>query len=94
MENIYSEFDRQGVNKSKSVLDLIRRDYLCSKNKFSDDDLFSYIIKSVINRIQDSKNYVPIPFDELELCVNILVVDAFMRCKIFENPEGYSLVTA
>jgi hypothetical protein len=24
------------------------------------------------------------------LCVNILVVDAFVRCKIFENPDSYN----
>lgn len=94
VDSIYSEFNRQGMNKSKSVLDSIRRDYLNNKNILSDDELFHHITRRVINRIQASINYVTIPFDELELCVNILVVDAFMRCKIFENPEGYRLVTA
>jgi hypothetical protein len=37
--------------------------------------------------IEESSNYRVLPFEELEMCVDILVVDAFMRCKIFENPE-------
>ncbi len=28
--------------------------------------------------------------DELELGVDIMPVDAFIRCKIFENPENYN----
>ena len=35
----------------------------------------------------NSTNYDGIPFEELELCVNILVVDAFIKCKIFESPK-------
>lgn len=26
--------------------------------------------------------------EELEICIQIIVVDAFMRCKIFKNPGG------
>ena len=49
-------------------------------------------IKSLINKALNSKNYIEIPYDELDVCVSILVVDAFIRCKIFENPEGYNYV--
>ena len=38
-----------------------------------------------------SNNYAEIPYEELEICVEIIVVDAFIRCKIFENPEGYRI---
>jgi len=48
----------------------------------------------VTARIQGSENYNQIAFEELELCVNILVVDAFIRCKIFKNPETIRSVTA
>lgn len=89
VDNAYSEFTRQGANKSSSVLASIRGFYLAHQNNFSNDDLFSKIFECVVDRIQESVNYNPIPYDELELCVNILMVDAFIRCKIFENPEGY-----
>lgn len=54
--------------------------------------IFFKIIDSVIEIIVKSKNYEEIPYEELEMCVYIIVVDAFVRCKIFKNPEGYSHV--
>ena len=86
VDKIYSEFDKQGVNKSISVLNSIRKDYIVHKSKLSDDDLFFKIFDCVIDRVKNSSNYASLPYEELEQCVNILVVDAFIRCKIFENP--------
>ena len=90
----YSELDKLGSNKSNSVLASIRREYLKLKNKESADNIFFEIIKKVQERILNSANYIQIPIDELELCIDILVVDAFIRCKIFENPNGYSYVAS
>ena len=55
-------------------------------------DLFFSIIDAIIGIIMNSKNYKEIPYEELEMCVHILAVDAFIRCKIFKNPEGYNHV--
>lgn len=93
VNKIYTEFNANGVNKSTSVLSSIRNDYLKNKTVINDDDLFFKVIELVTEKIQRSTNYTQIPYDELELCVNILVVDAFVRCKIFENPEGYVYAT-
>lgn len=89
----YKEFDRQGANKSISVLAVIRKHYikLLGEN-LEPYELFFSIIDSLIELIMNSKNYVEIPYEELEMCVSILVVDAFIRCKIFKNPEGYNHV--
>ncbi|MEY8320272.1 ABC-three component system protein [Lachnospiraceae bacterium 46-61] len=89
----YKEFDKQGVNKSFSVLSVIRKQYikLLSEN-VEPYKLFYMIIDNLIELIRNSKNYIEIPYDELDVCVSILVVDAFIRCKIFENPEGYNYV--
>ncbi len=59
----------------------------------SNVEKFFNIISSTVNYIEQSKNYISIPKDELELCARIIVVDAFIRCKIFENPGGYAHVT-
>jgi hypothetical protein len=88
VDRIYSDFDKLGANKSTSVLDTIRRYYLTYMTKLSDDELFFKVVECATDRIQKSENYSAIPVDELELCVNILVVDSFMRCKIFKNPQG------
>ncbi len=90
LDKIYSEFDKQGSNKSKTVLSTIRQEYAKFSANLTDDQLFFIIIDKVQEKILASANYQNIPFDELELCVNILVVDAFIRCKIFENPENYN----
>jgi hypothetical protein len=90
VDKIYAEFDKIGNSKSRSVLNAIRRDYIAQKNQFSGDALFFEIVETVADRIQKSANYLSIPVEELDLCVNILVVDAFIRCKIFKNPLGYA----
>ncbi len=93
LDEKYKEFDRQGVNKSFSVLAVIRSKYNKLAGKISDPkELFFAIIDMVIELIKNSKNYIEIPYEELEMCVSILVVDAFIRCKIFKNPEGYHYV--
>jgi hypothetical protein len=94
VDKIYSEFNRQGVNKSLSVLGSIRAEYLKCSKATTGDDLFFKICELISEKILNSANFSPIPYEELELCVNILVVDAFIRCKIFENPEGYNHVVA
>lgn len=93
VDKIYTEFDSQGSNKSNSVLSTIRQEYAKLKADLTDDELFFNIISKVQEKVLNSSNYTSIPFDELELCINILVVDAFIRCKIFENPEGYNYAT-
>ena len=93
LDEKYTEFDKQGANKSLSVFRVIKGQYtkLLAESKNS-HDLFFAIINGVIGIIMNSKNYIEIPYEELEMCVHILVVDAFVRCKIFKNPEGYNHV--
>jgi len=95
IDEIYSEFDTRGVNKSNSVLASISRKYLKFKVKDVDaDSIFFSVIDSVEDMVLNSPNFEQIPLDELKLCIDILVVDAFIRCKIFENPEGYNYVAS
>ena len=93
VDKIYTEFDSQGSNKSSSVLSTIRQEYARAKSNLTDDKLFFEVISKVEEKVLNSSNYTSIPFDELELCINILVVDAFIRCKIFENPDNYNYAT-
>jgi len=88
IDKIYADFDKQGVNKSLSVLNGIRTEYLNLGPVDSPDQLFFLIIENVTQKIRASANYTHMPTEELALCVQILVVDAFIRCKIFKNPLG------
>lgn len=93
LDEKYKEFDKQGANKSLSVLAVIRKQYIKLLGENVEPyELFFSIIDNLIELIMNSKNYVEIPYEELEMCVSILVVDAFIRCKIFKNPEGYNHV--
>lgn len=93
LDEIYSEFDKEGKNKSISVLQAIRRQYI-ELNRLNNTplDIFYEIINCVMKVIIESSNYIEIPREELHMCVEILVVDTFIRCKIFKNPEGYNHV--
>lgn len=88
IDRIYSDFDRLGVNKSLSILNGIRTEYLSLSPGSSSDQRFFVIIDRVIQKIKTSANYTSMPEEELSQCVQILVVDAFIRCKIFKNPLG------
>ena len=94
LDKIYSEFDTSGENKSNSVLSNIRTEYIKNIKVKNDDDLFFTIINNIQDKIIKSPNLEKIPTEEIELCVNILVVDAFIRCKIFKNPNNYKYVTS
>lgn len=87
---IYADFDREGNNKSLSVLTTVKGYYATHQVRLSDDALFFKIIECITERVREGANFASIPEEELELCVNILVVDAFIRCKIFKNPVGYA----
>lgn len=88
ISKIYSVYDKQAKNKSLSVLNGIRWQYITLGSVDSPDQSFTLVIDKLLKRIKGSANYTPMPEEELELCVQILVVDAFIRCKIFENPIG------
>ena len=90
IDKIYSDFDKLGANKSISILNGIRNEYLklALETVISTDQLFFSVIEKVIQKIRESANYTPIADEELDLSVQILVVDTFIRCKIFKNPSG------
>ncbi|WP_452596670.1 ABC-three component system protein [Pontimicrobium sp. MEBiC01747] len=89
----YAEFDLLGANKSNSVLNSIKKEYRKLKKTENKDDIFFNTIENIKNKVLISNNLNNIPIDEIELCIDILVVDAFIRCKIFENPKDYKYVT-
>jgi len=93
LDKKYAEFNMVGKNKSSSVLATIRKEYIKSKNIENDNELFFHILDSIQDKATQSANYVQIPIEELEQCISIIVVDAFIRCKIFKNPDNYNYVT-
>lgn len=88
IEKLYASFDLAGKNRSTFVLGMFHSTYLkLKKVGQKGDDLFFEIIDSVVELVKSSPNYSPIKSEDLELCVQILAVDAFVRCRIFMNPK-------
>lgn len=90
LRKIYAEFDSQAANKSLSVMNRIRRIYrqANSKKGLTPDEVFEAVVDKVVEEIRASVNYSPMPYEELELCAEILVVDTFVQCKIFKRPTS------
>ena len=94
MDKIYSSFDKEGVNTSLFVLNKVRSIYRAHKSSLQGNALFQKIRDCVKQEIYNSPNRSNLSGDAIDYCADIIVVDAFIRCKIFENPQGYRDVTA
>lgn len=94
LDNIYEEYEKNGQNKRLSVFTKINSLYENELRKQTDNslDIFYNITIEVEDYILKSANMDEMEREILEMCVKIIVVDAFVRCKIFENPEGYDHV--
>lgn len=90
IDNVYSEYDKMGQNKSLAVLYIFRKEYINHSDKFKDDELYKIITENIVELTKNSNDLGDLSEEELKLCVDILMVDAFIRCKIFENPNNYS----
>lgn len=84
VQDIYKEYDRQGKTKSMAVLQKLHKIYASLKQQASGDALFMAIEKEITKQIDHSNN--KLTEEQLEMCVDILMVHAFMECKIFEKP--------
>lgn len=66
--------------------------YFDARQEVTDaDKIFSLIVYKLTQKVINSANFVQIPIEELDWYVNIVVVDAFIRCKIFENPKNHQI---
>ena len=94
VRRIYSAFDAEGLNKSLFVLQKIRSFYLDHCCELKGDELFDAVRNDVKKEIRKHATSGELTEESIDICSDIIVVDPFIRCKIFENPEGYSYVTA
>jgi hypothetical protein len=86
LDAIYSEFSKAGKNTSCFVLNKIRSFYIELVSCKNSDEKFMTIIDRVHDLVLNSTNCPKIACEELEYCIQIVIVDAFIRCKIFEHP--------
>jgi hypothetical protein len=96
---LYNELDNEGSAKKKTLLENIELIYLKKKGNYlldgidemecirnNSDKILNDVEDEILSRIEedDAKhNYK----EQIELAVSILIVDAFIRCKILEKPS-------
>lgn len=90
IDKIYFSCDEMGVNRSLATLHIFRKEYINNMSKYKGDELYNIISKNIIERTKNLDSIENISEERLTLCVEILMVDAFIRCKIFENPNNYT----
>lgn len=98
---VYDEFEKQGSFKKNLFLKYIRNKYLSVRGKFENEkkgatvitvvqENADKIIETVLNEIYTDalrSDNLKSKLEEAKTVIEIIVVDAFMRCKILENPK-------
>jgi hypothetical protein len=95
LNGIYEEIEKQGSSKKSFLLQNIKTLYLKEKGKFVNieairnnaDLIFENIENEIWRILESSSNLSPIlPIESIKMGILIVMVDAFMRCKILEEP--------
>lgn len=86
VKRIYDEYAKQAQFKSKAVLQKLHSIYLTWKQTLTGDDLFKKLESEVVSLVNVANLPEDFTREELEMCADILIVHAFMECKIFEKP--------
>jgi len=91
---VYGEFVDNGTDYSFIILQNLSDIYSRYFGQYESNALFDKIVDETRVVALNSRSAEDIPVDRLNVCINVIVVDAFIRCRIFEDPEGYSYVDA
>ncbi|TGE21596.1 hypothetical protein E5K00_15055 [Hymenobacter aquaticus] len=98
---IYKEHDQQNTSMTYFTLANIKQHYLKVKGDFTNanpeineleviqlnaDNIFSEVEKRLLNEISKSSNITE-PFEIINVSLLVIMIDAFMRCKILEEPS-------
>ena len=92
---LYEEIEKQGSTKKEFVLQNIKTIYLKEKGKFKDiedikanaDIIIDKIENELWKIIENSSNPIlNLPIEAIKIGLLIIMVDAFMRCNILEEP--------
>lgn len=87
VDKIYRTFDKESRNQSTAVLFRLKGLYLNLKKQYEADDLFDKLKEEVYGIVDgDATCSQLLTKDQLELNISLVLIDAFMKCKIFEKP--------
>ena len=95
LNKIYGEIEKQGSFKKDNLLRNINLLYLKEKGKCQTIDIIRQNADNIIenienemwNIINNSSNDIDLDYETISMSVLIILVDAFMRCNILEEPQ-------
>lgn len=95
LSKVYEEIEKQGSTKKEIVLLNIRTAYLIEKKKYNNiediranaDNIIENVEIKLWNLIENSGNAnTHLPIEAIQISLYVVLVDAFMRCSILEEP--------
>lgn len=98
IEKIYKEMDQYGQKKAR-LLRNIKHLYLKAKNSYigegdamnaireNSDNILDDVEQMLFSKFTENDNQKKVYNEDIEVGIMILMVDAFIRCKILENPS-------
>jgi hypothetical protein len=94
LNKIYEAIEKQGSFKKDNLLRNINLFYLKEKGKYQTVDIIRQNADNIIenienemwNIINNSSNEVKLDYETISMSVLVVLVDAFMRCNILEEP--------
>lgn len=95
LNTIYKEIEKEGSTKKEFVLQNIKTIYLKEKGKYKDfneiranaDNIIENIEKELWRIIDNTNNTISdLPIEAIQISLLVILVDAFMRCNILEEP--------
>ena len=95
LNELYEQFDKEGINKSLSIQFKVFETYseVIELDGLTADQIYKETVSRLSDEVMNSSS-IHMATEEIYMCINIIVEDAFMRCTIFKNPEGYTNVIA
>ena len=96
INTLYDELEKQGSIKKERLLNIIRNTYIEVKGKYTldslneleiiklnSDNIIDDIFETLYSKMKDSQFWE----EDIILGIRLIMVDAFMRCKILEEPK-------
>lgn len=87
VQKVYDEYDLSGRNKSRAVLYSLNNSYLKLKGNYTGPALMEMLANDIYDSLSGDEALKDFYEEDLRLYIDIILVDAFVRCKIFENPK-------
>ncbi|TNE68187.1 HNH endonuclease [bacterium] len=94
LNKIYEEIEKQGSTKKEFVLRNINSIYLKEKGKFNSfeeikqnaDNIIENVENELWELVVNNEGVEKLPIEAIKISILIVLVDAFMRCDILEEP--------